>query len=179
MTQEEIFKAIIKHRALVRGIVKQTVRKCCVRLPSDGLDDLTSEVCLNLAAKRMKTYRVDGGKSIKGWIAMSANCATLNVLRAYKYMVHYSTTDASPEDGAPAVCVVAADQSTPAERANAMMETELLKAAMAKLAPVDRELVEALATGAERAYQKRYGLSPTQMHRAKKRVRAILAKAIR
>ena len=175
MNQEQIFESIVRHRALIRRQVTRTIRKCRVDLPSDGLDDLVSDVVIELAAKRLRSWREGGGRSLKGWIAMAADCAAQNVLKKYRYTDVYNMTDADADEGISYGLTVAGDQSGVVARATALRETGRLRAALTELAPLDRELVEAMATGAERDYADLHSLTPVQMTRTKQRVRTLLS----
>jgi len=73
-----------RFRNLVLACVSRVCARAGVRLQSDDLADLVSEVTLNMVAndyRRLRLYRTDGGCSVSSWVGVIASSTAHDFLR--------------------------------------------------------------------------------------------------
>lgn len=73
-----------RFRNLIVACVVRVCQRSGVRLQSDDMADLVSEVTLNMVAhdyRRLRLYRIDGGCSVSSWVGVIASSTAHDFLR--------------------------------------------------------------------------------------------------
>lgn len=95
-----------RFRNLIVACTSRVCHRSGVRLQSDDLADLLSEVTLNMVAKdyrRLRLYRTDGGCSVSSWVGVIASSTAHDFLRRERRRRLEPMADADLERIAPAV----------------------------------------------------------------------------
>lgn len=142
MEQKEVWAIIVDHSDLIGAVVYKTLARYSVAASKPDREDYKSRATEALASGRLAKWK-PGSKSLKGWISMIVQQATIQELRKRRKTVRINTDD---EGGAAPQGEITL-QSPVDDPYTAMAKQEQhrrLMRARERLSNADRELFDAI-----------------------------------